>query len=52
MAFSQNAKEMIAAELAFVRMASQQNTRDAFIFFLSEDAVTFGEDVRIGKKYF
>lgn len=46
-----NQKEMIAAELAFVRMARLQNTRDAFMFFLADDGVTFGEEVRVGKKY-
>ncbi|HEY5751089.1 MAG TPA: nuclear transport factor 2 family protein [Chryseolinea sp.] len=42
---------MVDAERAFIAMAKDQNTRDAFLFFLSDDAVTVGpEGLRTGKE--
>lgn len=41
---NQELNTMIAAEQAFARMAKDKNTRDAFLFFLHEDAVTVGPD--------
>lgn len=35
---------MVDAERAFIQMAKEQNTRDAFLYFLSDDAVTTGPD--------
>lgn len=34
--------EMVATEEAFIKMAKEKNTRDAFLFFLHDDAVTVG----------
>ncbi len=46
-----NLQAMVDAERAFIAMAKAQNTRDAFLFFLSDDAVTVGPDgPRIGKE--
>lgn len=42
---------LIDAERRFSEMAKEQNTRDAFLEFLSDSAVTFGKDARIGKKH-
>lgn len=33
---------MVATEEAFIKMAKEKNTRDAFLFFLHDDAVTVG----------
>ncbi|AYB30221.1 nuclear transport factor 2 family protein [Chryseolinea soli] len=46
-----NLQSMVDAERAFIAMAKEQNTRDAFLFFLSDDAVTAGpEGPRTGKE--
>lgn len=46
-----NLQAMVDAERAFIAMAKEQNTRDAFLFFLSDDAVTAGpEGPRTGKE--
>src|SRR5262249_14261402 len=46
-----NLQAMVDAERAFIAMAKEQNTRDAFLFFLSDDAVTTGpEGPRTGKE--
>lgn len=46
-----NLQGMVDAERAFIAMAKEQNTRDAFLFFLSDDAVTAGPDgPRTGKE--
>jgi len=46
-----NLQGMVDAERAFIAMAKEQNTRDAFLFFLSDDAVTAGpEGPRTGKE--
>lgn len=37
-----NLQSMVNAEEAFARMASEKNTKDAFLFYLSDDAVTVG----------
>ncbi|MEO5980277.1 MAG: nuclear transport factor 2 family protein [Chryseolinea sp.] len=37
-----NLQAMINEEEAFARMASEKNTKDAFLFYLSDDAVTVG----------
>jgi Ketosteroid isomerase homolog len=37
-----NLQAMVNAERAFIQMAKDQNQRDAFLFFLSDDAVTSG----------
>ncbi|MFZ6011735.1 MAG: DUF4440 domain-containing protein [Bacteroidota bacterium] len=42
---------LVEAEWAFINMAKEKNTRDAFMYFLADDAVTFGPGLRIGKKY-
>lgn len=43
---------LVQAELDFIRMAAEKNTRDAFLAFLADDAVTFGpQGVRIGKEH-
>ena len=47
-----NLQSMIEAERAFSEMARETNTRDAFLAFLSEHAVTFEREPRIGKKHF
>ena len=45
-------QSMIEAERAFIRMAREKNTRDAFLTFLSDHAVTFDKEPRVGKKHF
>ncbi len=44
---------LVDAERAFIRYAKEKNTRDAFIAFLADDAVTAaqGQGPRVGKKY-
>lgn len=37
-------KGLVDTERAFIRMASEQNRRDAFLYFLSDNAVTKGPD--------
>jgi ketosteroid isomerase-like protein len=44
-------QSMIEAEYAFSNSAKQTNTRDAFIAFLADSAITFGEHPRKGKKH-
>jgi ketosteroid isomerase-like protein len=39
------------AELAFSKMAGDKNTRAAFMFFMSDSVVTFGEYPRVGKDH-
>ncbi|MBL0743313.1 nuclear transport factor 2 family protein [Chryseolinea lacunae] len=39
-----NLQAMVDAERAFIKMAKDENTRDAFLHFLSDDAVTTGPD--------
>jgi ketosteroid isomerase-like protein len=48
-----NLQSLISAERAFSKMAKEKNTRDAFLAFLADDAVTSapGNGPRIGKKY-
>jgi ketosteroid isomerase-like protein len=43
--------QMIDSEFSFSAMAEQKNTRDAFLYFLSDSAVTFGERPRVGKDH-
>jgi ketosteroid isomerase-like protein len=43
--------EMVDSEIAFSAMARSHNTRDAFLHFLSDSAVTFGERPRVGKDH-
>ncbi|MEK6783063.1 MAG: DUF4440 domain-containing protein [Bacteroidota bacterium] len=35
-------QEMVSAERAFAQMAKDQNTRDAFLYFLADDVITSG----------
>jgi ketosteroid isomerase-like protein len=44
-------QSLVNAEIAFANMAKEKNTRDAFITFLTDSAVTFGEQPRKGKKH-
>jgi ketosteroid isomerase-like protein len=44
-------KGLVEAERAFIKMAKEKNTRDAFINFLADDGVTFGNDIQKGKDY-
>ena len=44
-------KGLVEAERAFIKMAKENNTRDAFISFLADDGVTFGNDIQKGKDY-
>jgi ketosteroid isomerase-like protein len=37
-----NLQAMLGAEHAFMTMAREKNTRDAFLFFLDDNAITFG----------
>ena len=37
-----NLQAMVDAEHAFIQMAKEKNTRDAFLFFLTDDAITTG----------
>lgn len=39
---NQHLNAMVAAEQAFIQMAKDKNTRDAFLHFLHDDAVTVG----------
>lgn len=39
---NQHLNAMVAAEEAFIKMAKDKNTRDAFLHFLHDDAVTVG----------
>ena len=45
-----NLLAMVETERAFVKMAKEQNTRDAFLFFLTEDAVTSGPNGPVNGK--
>lgn len=47
-----NLQSMIDAERAFIKMAREKNTRDAFLTYLSDHAVTFEKEPRVGKKHF
>jgi ketosteroid isomerase-like protein len=44
-------QSLVDAEWAFIKMAKEKNTRDAFISFLADSAVTFAAAPRIGKKH-
>ena len=46
-------KELVKTEEDFIQMAEEKNTRDAFLFFLADDAVTSvrGKGPRKGKTY-
>lgn len=44
-------QSLVDAEWAFIRMAKERNTSDAFYAFLADSAVTFGAEPRIGKKH-
>jgi ketosteroid isomerase-like protein len=46
-----NLQSLINAELSFSRLAKEKNTREAFLTFLSDSAITFGAVPRIGKKF-
>jgi ketosteroid isomerase-like protein len=49
---SQDLDAMVATERAFIAMAREKNTRDAFLFFLHDDAVTVGPNGLVtGKEY-
>ena len=39
---NKNLQQMVDAERAFARMAKEQNRRDAFLFYLSDDVITSG----------
>jgi len=47
-----NLQAMVDAERAFIQLAKEKNARDAFHTFLSEHAVTFQEEPKIGLKHF
>lgn len=49
--YHDNLKVMVDAELAFSKMAYDKNWRDAFIHFMSDSVVTFGEHPRQGKDH-
>jgi ketosteroid isomerase-like protein len=42
---------LVNAEWAFINAAKEKNTRDAFIAFLADDAITFGQEIQKGKEY-
>jgi len=44
-------QSLVDAEWAFINMAREKNTRDAFITFLADSAVTFGAAPRKGKTH-
>jgi ketosteroid isomerase-like protein len=45
-----NLQAMVDAERAFIEMAKTQNTRDAFLFFLTDSVITAGpQGLRTGK---
>ncbi|GHN01457.1 hypothetical protein WSM22_29460 [Cytophagales bacterium WSM2-2] len=47
-----NLQAIVDAERAFINMAKEQNTRDAFLFYLSDDVVTTGPNGPIiGKEH-
>jgi ketosteroid isomerase-like protein len=50
-AHDQDLQSLVEAEWAFINMAKERNTRDAFLTFLSDSAVTFGAAARIGKSH-
>jgi ketosteroid isomerase-like protein len=47
-----NLKSMLDAEIDFAAMAKEKNTRDAFLTFLSEHAITFGKDIQVGLRHY
>jgi ketosteroid isomerase-like protein len=51
-AFDPNLQAMVDAELDFAMMAKEKNTRDAFLTFLTEHAITFNKDIQIGLKHY
>jgi ketosteroid isomerase-like protein len=44
-------QSLVNAERAFISAAKEKNTRDAFIEFLADDAVTFGKNPIIGTQH-
>lgn len=46
-----NLQSLVDAEWTFINIAKEKNTRDAFIASLSDDAVTFGQNIQKGKDY-
>jgi ketosteroid isomerase-like protein len=46
-----NLKGLVDAEGAFITTAKEKNTRDAFMAFLADDAITFGQDIQKGKEH-
>lgn len=49
---NRNLQAMVDAERAFVQMAKEQNKKEAFLFFLSDDVITSGPDGhRKGKEH-
>jgi ketosteroid isomerase-like protein len=50
--FDANLQSMIDTELDFALMAKEKNTRDAFLTFLHEHAVTFGKEIQVGLKHY
>lgn len=48
---NENLNSLVEAEHSFSIMAKEENTRDAFISFLADSAITFGPQPRVGKKY-
>lgn len=44
-------QSIVDVERSFIKMAKEKNTRDAFMVFLADDAVTIGKEPRIGKEY-
>lgn len=44
-------QELVNVEREFIQMAKEKNTRDAFLYFLADSAVTFGKEPRKGKQY-
>ena len=42
---------MVDAERAFSKMSFDKNTRDAFLFYMSDSVITFGERPRLGKEH-
>jgi ketosteroid isomerase-like protein len=44
-------QSLINAERKFIKQAKEENTRDAFIANLADDALTFDKDIHIGTDY-
>ena len=52
MAQSADQQSMLDAESAFAELSKQAGTPAAFLQFLTDEAVTFGQDARIGKEHY